>query len=146
MDTFDLGRLTDHDFEVVCWDLFGQILGVPLELFPRGRDRGIDLRHTAADGTTTVVQCKHWPKATQATLSKRLIKDELPKVVALKPDRYLIATSVGLTVDGKDRIRDAFDPYVHTTGDLYGVDEIVAELQSRPDLGRVSKVLVTATR
>ncbi|MFE2283056.1 restriction endonuclease [Streptomyces sp. NPDC059443] len=131
-----MGRLTDHDFEVVCRDLFGEILGVPLELFPRGRDRGIDLRHTAADGTTTVVQCKHWPKATQATLTKRLIKDELPKVVALKPDRYLIATSVGLTVDGKDRIRDAFAPYVHTTGDLYGVDEIVAELQSRPELVR----------
>ncbi|MFJ4947043.1 restriction endonuclease [Streptomyces sp. NPDC088760] len=136
MDSFDLGRLTDHDFEVVCRDLFGEILGVPLELFPRGRDRGIDLRHTAADGTTTVVQCKHWPKATQATLTTRLIKDELPKVVALKPDRYLIATSVGLTVDGKDRIRDAFASYVHTTGDLYGVDEIVAELQSRPELVR----------
>ncbi|MER5618649.1 restriction endonuclease [Streptomyces sp. NPDC002215] len=136
MDSFDLGRLTDHDFEVVCRDLFGEILGVPLELFPRGRDRGIDLRHTAADGTTTVVQCKHWPKATQATLATRLVQDELPKVVALKPDRYLIATSVGLTVDGKDKIRDTFAPYVHTTGDLYGVDEIVAELQSRPELVR----------
>lgn len=43
---------------------------------------------------------------------------------------------MGLTVDGKNRIRDAFDPYVHTTGDLYGVDEIVAELQSRPELVR----------
>ncbi|MFE6891983.1 restriction endonuclease [Streptomyces sp. NPDC057694] len=131
-----MGRLTDHDFEVVCRDLFGEILGVPLELFPRGRDRGIDLRHMAADGTTTVVQCKHWPRATQATLTKRLIKDELPKVVALKPDRYLIATSVGLTVDGKAGIREAFAPYVHTTGDLYGLEEIVAELRSRPELVR----------
>ncbi|MFG2415107.1 nSTAND3 domain-containing NTPase [Streptomyces goshikiensis] len=136
MDSFDLGRLTDHDFEVVCRDLFSEILGVPLELFPRGRDRGIDLRHKAPDGTTTVVQCKHWPKATQATLTSRLIKDELPKVVALKPDRYLIAASVGLTVDGKDGIRNAFAPFVRTTGDLYGVDEIVAELRSRPELVR----------
>ncbi|MGW9068014.1 nSTAND3 domain-containing NTPase [Streptomyces yangpuensis] len=136
MDSFDLGRLTDHDFEVVCRDLFGEILGVPLELFPRGRDRGIDLRHTAADGTMTVVQCKHWPKAAQTTLTRRLIKDELPKVRVLKPDRYLIATSVSLTVDGKETIRNAFAPHVQTTGDLYGVDEIVAELQSRPDLVR----------
>ncbi|MEU8495215.1 restriction endonuclease [Streptomyces lavendulae] len=128
--------MTDHDFEVVCRDLFSEILGVPLELFPRGRDRGIDLRHKAADGTTTVVQCKHWPKATQATLTSRLIKDELPKVVALKPDRYLLAASVGLTVDGKDGIRKAFAPFVRTTGDLYGVDEIVAELRSRPELVR----------
>lgn len=136
MDSFDLGRLTDHDFEVVCRDLFGEILGVPLELFPRGRDRGIDLRHTAADGTTTVVQCKHWLRGTQATLTNRLVKDELRKVVALKPDRYLIATSVGLTVDGKEKIRDAFTPYVRTTGDLYGLDDIVAELRNRPELVR----------
>nr|WP_256985008.1 hypothetical protein [Streptomyces sp. 2R] len=39
-----------------------------------------------------------------------------------------------LTLDGKDKIRHAFAPYVHTTGDLQGVDEIVAELQSRPEL------------
>ncbi|RGP46641.1 nSTAND3 domain-containing NTPase [Rhodococcus qingshengii] len=131
-----MARLTDHDFEVVCRDLFSEILGMRLELFPRGRDRGIDLRHTAADGTTTVVQCKHWPKATQSRLTNSLIKDELPKVVELNPVRYLIATSAGLTVDGKDRIRHAFAPYVYTTGDLYGVDEIVAELRNRPELVR----------
>ncbi|WNI20681.1 restriction endonuclease [Streptomyces sp. ITFR-16] len=129
-----MGRLTDHDFEVVCRDLFGEILGVPLELFPRGRDRGIDLRHTAPDGTTTVVQCKHWPRASQAALIKRLAKDEVAKVAALKPARYLVATTVGLTVDGKDKIRDDFAPYVRTTGDLYGLEEIVAELRGRPEL------------
>ena len=45
MDTFDLGRLTDHDFELVCRDLLGALLGVAFEVFPRGRDGGIDLRH-----------------------------------------------------------------------------------------------------
>ncbi|MCT9091720.1 restriction endonuclease [Streptomyces sp. ASQP_92] len=101
MDSFELGRLTDHDFEVVCHDLFSDVLGIPLEIFPRGRDRGIDLRHTGCAGTT-VVQCKHWPRATQKTLIRRLIKDELPKVRALAPDRYIVATTVGLTVDGKE--------------------------------------------
>ncbi|WP_234310695.1 restriction endonuclease [Streptomyces sp. NRRL S-474] len=135
MDSFELGRLTDHDFEVVCRDLFSDVLGIPLEIFPRGRDRGIDLRHTGPSGTT-VVQCKHWPRATQATLIRRLIKDELPKVRALAPDRYIVATTVGLTVDGKEELCDAFAPYVRDTGDLYGVDEIVAELLRRPDLVR----------
>ncbi|MDQ1068835.1 nSTAND3 domain-containing NTPase [Streptomyces canus] len=135
MDSFELGRLTDHDFEVVCRDLFSDILGVPLEIFPRGRDRGIDLRHTGPAGTT-VVQCKHWPRAAQKTLIGRLIKDELPKVRVLAPDRYVVATSVGLTVDGKEELRGAFAPYVRNTGDLYGVEEIVAELLRRPDLVR----------
>nr|WP_253267930.1 restriction endonuclease [Streptomyces asoensis] len=135
MDSFELGRLTDHDFEVVCRDLFSDALGIPLEIFPRGRDRGVDLRHTGPAGTT-VVQCKHWPSATQKTLIRRLIKDELPKVRALAPDRYIVATTVGLTVDGKEELRSAFSPYVRGTGDLYGVDEIVAELLRRPDLVR----------
>ncbi|WP_246113778.1 restriction endonuclease [Streptomyces montanus] len=135
MDSFELGRLTDHDFEVVCRDLFSDVLGIPLEIFPRGRDRGIDLRHTGPAGTT-VVQCKHWPRATQKKLIGRLIKDELPKVRALAPDRYIVATTVGLTVGGKDELRSAFAPYVRSTGDLYGVDEIVAELLRRPDLVR----------
>ncbi|MEU3535115.1 restriction endonuclease [Streptomyces murinus] len=135
MDSFELGRLTDHDFEVVCRDLFSDVLGVPLEIFPRGRDRGIDLRHTGPTGTT-VVQCKHWPGARQRTLIGRLIKDELPKVHALAPDRYIVATTVGLTVDGKEELRGAFAPYIRGTGDLYGIDEIVAELLRRPDLVR----------
>ncbi|MBO3673973.1 restriction endonuclease [Streptomyces sp. NEAU-YJ-81] len=130
-----MGRLTDHDFEVVCRDLFSDVLGIPLEIFPRGRDRGIDLRHTGPAGTT-IVQCKHWPRGTQKTLIGRLIKDELPKVRALAPDRYIVATTVGLTVNGKEQLRDAFAPYVHETGDLYGLDEIVAELVHRPELVR----------
>ncbi|MFJ9704754.1 restriction endonuclease [Streptomyces sp. NPDC101234] len=135
MDSFELGRLTDHDFEVVCRDLFSEILGIPLEIFPRGRDRGIDLRHTDSAGTT-VVQCKHWPRAAQKTLIGRLIKDELPKVRALAPSRYIVATTVGLTVDGKEELHSAFGPYVCGTGDLYGMDEIVAELLRRPGLVR----------
>ncbi|MEU1014732.1 restriction endonuclease [Streptomyces sp. NPDC005898] len=135
MDSFDLGRLTDHDFEVVCRDLFSDVLGIPLEIFPRGRDRGIDLRYTGPSGTT-VVQCKHWPRETQTTLIRRLIKDELPKVRALAPDRYIVSTTVALTVEGKEKLCRAFAPYVRGTGDLYGVDEIVAELLRRPDLVR----------
>ncbi|MCF1595245.1 restriction endonuclease [Streptomyces muensis] len=135
MDSFELARLTDHDFEVVCRDLFSDVLGIPLEIFPRGRDLGIDLRHTGPAGTT-IVQCKHWPRATQKTLIGRLIKDELPKVRVLAPDRYIVASTVGLTVGGKEKLRSAFAPFVGDTGDLYGVDEIVAELLRRPDLVR----------
>ncbi|MYT45571.1 restriction endonuclease [Streptomyces rimosus subsp. rimosus ATCC 10970] len=130
-----MGRLTDHDFEVVCRDLFSDVLGTPLEIFPRGRDRGIDLRYTGPSGTT-VVQCKHWPRATQTTLIRRLIKNELHKVRALAADRYVVAKTVGLTVDGKEKLCRAFAPYVRDTGDLYGADEIVAELLHRPDLVR----------
>jgi hypothetical protein len=134
VDSFDLGRLTDHEFEEVCRDLFSDLLGILLEIFPRGRDRGIDLRNTSVDGSKTIVQCKHWPGSTSAQLVTRLIKEELPKVTDLKPDRYVIATSTALTVDGKEKIVTEFAPYVRTTGDIHGVGEIVAALRSRPEL------------
>lgn len=61
MDEFDLGRLTDHDFERVCKDVFEVILGESLEIFTAGADGGIDLRHMSpTGGDVTVVQCKHW--------------------------------------------------------------------------------------
>ncbi|WP_405361861.1 restriction endonuclease [Kitasatospora sp. NBC_00085] len=134
MDSFELGRLTDHEFEEVCRDLFSDLLGVPLEIFPRGRDRGIDLRNTAADGSRTIVQCKHRPGSTSAQLVAHLIKEELPKVTGLKPARYVIATSTAVTVDGKEKLVTSFAPYVRTTGDIHGVGEIVAALRSRPEL------------
>ena len=133
MDSFDLGRLTDHEFEEVCRDLFSDLLGVPLEIFPRGRDRGIDLR-SVANGSLTVVQCKHRPGSTPAQLVAHLIKEELPKVTDLKPDRYIIATSTGVTVKGKEELVTSFAPYLRTTGDIHGVHEIVAALRSRPEL------------
>ncbi|MEU7831268.1 MULTISPECIES: restriction endonuclease [unclassified Nonomuraea] len=134
MDSFDLGRLTDHDFETVCRDLFTQILGVPLEIFPRGIDQGIDLRHTTADGRTVVVQCKHWPSSTQAKLIRQLEKEELPKVRILKPSRYVVATSVPVNTYGKDAIQEKLAPFVRTTGDIYGPDQIVEELRLRPEI------------
>ncbi|MET9294152.1 hypothetical protein [Streptomyces sp. NPDC003077] len=94
-----------------------------------------NLRYTGPYGTT-VVQCKHRPRATQTTLIRHLIKNELAKVRALAPDRYIIATTVGLTVDGNEKLCRAFVPYVRDIGDLYGVDEIDAELLRRPGLVR----------
>lgn len=135
MDSFDLGRLNGFDFEVVCADLFQDLLGTRLEVFGPGPDRGIDLRHASAhDGKTIIVQCKHWPNASQADLIRHLIDEELPKVRKLAPQRYIVATSVGLTVAGKQRIVDAFRPYIGSPGDILGREEIVVELRKRPEL------------
>lgn len=134
MDSFELGRLTDHDFEEVCRDLFTELLGVPLEIFPRGRDRGVDLRHDPEGGPCTIVQCKHWYRSGRAKLLAHLADEEVPKVASLKPDRYVLATTVGLTVDAKEKLRTAFAPHIRSTEDIHGVDDIVAALRERPQL------------
>ncbi|MFC9250413.1 nSTAND3 domain-containing NTPase [Amycolatopsis thailandensis] len=137
MDEFDLGRLTDFDFEELCKDLFEVVLGCPLEVFARGRDGGVDLRHIAptSDGTT-IIQCKHWVKSGRDALVRHLRKDELPKVERLVPDRYLVATTVDLTVASKDEIAEIFFGFVRSPGDIYGVHEIVALLRQHPAIVR----------
>lgn len=136
MDGFDLGRLTDRDFEDVCRDLFGDVLGVPLEVFPRGRDGGIDLRHVDGAGATTIVQCKHWYRSGTPKLLRTLRSDEVPKVRRLKPDRYLLAATVGLSPGEKDKIVDDFAPYIAGPRDVYGIDDLIAALRDRPRIVR----------
>ncbi|MGW4064170.1 nSTAND3 domain-containing NTPase [Amycolatopsis sp. NPDC004747] len=137
MDGFDLGRLTDFDFEELCKDLFEVVLGCPLEIFARGRDGGIDLRYIApAAADKTVIQCKHWAKSGRDALVRHLRNVELPKVERLAPDRYLIATTVDLTVGAKDEIAGIFPGFVQTPGDIFGAHEIVALLRKHPEIVR----------
>lgn len=136
MDSFELGRLTHHDFEALCWDLLGEVLGVPLEIFPPGADGGTDLRHTGVQGDSLIVQCKHWQRSGQARLITHMAREELPKIQRLNPDRYVLAASTELNVAGKEKLRKALLPFIRTTGDIYGLDEIVEELRRRPEVVR----------
>ncbi|RSM78103.1 hypothetical protein DL991_18645 [Amycolatopsis sp. WAC 01375] len=137
MDGYDLGRLTDFDFEELCKDLFEVVLGRPLEVFAPGRDGGIDLRYIApASGDTTVIQCKHWMKSGRDALVRHLRKVELPKVERLAPSRYVVATTVELTVGAKDEIAEIFSGFVQSPGDIYGAHEIVALFRKHPEIVR----------
>lgn len=137
MDSFDINRLTDFDFEAVCKDMFESELSMSLEIFTPGRDSGIDLRHMEADtGNTLIVQCKHWPQATSSALIKHLAKIELPKLVRLNPQRYILATSARLTPAAKDKIVAALHPYVMSVADIYGLHEITSMLSRHPEIVR----------
>jgi hypothetical protein len=136
MDSFDLGRLSDYDFEVLCRDLFEEILGLKIEIFARGADGGVDLRHIADDGSSVVIQCKHWARTGRTKLLAHMRDKERPKIAALQPARYILATSVELTVDAKDNLLEDLSPYVRSTGDLYGAEQIAEELRKRPGLVR----------
>ena len=134
MDTFDLGRLTDFDFEQVCKDILDDVLQCRLETFTQGRDQGIDLRHLAADGDSTIAQCKHWIKSDGRALLRHLKKNEYPKVVKLNPRRYLLATSTSLTPHLKDEILKAMHPFIKAPEDILGLTEIEAFLRAHPDI------------
>ncbi|MFD4526753.1 restriction endonuclease [Streptomyces sp. NPDC058470] len=136
METFDLTRLTDFDFEAVCKDLLEEELGVRLEIFSAGADGGVDLRHLRPAGESLIVQCKHWHRSGRAKLIEHIENVESVKVEKLKPQRYILATSVPLTKGAKDKLFDALKPYVLTPSDIYGKDEIDALLRKHDHVVR----------
>ncbi|WP_369020701.1 restriction endonuclease [Streptomyces californicus] len=136
METFDLARLTDFDFEAVCKDIFEKEFGVSLEIFSTGKDGGVDLRHYRASGQEMIVQCKHWVRSSESKLVSYMRKTELPKIRKLQPGRYVLATSMSLTKGTKDKLFEALKPHVKSSGDIFGQEELNALLRKHDDVVR----------
>jgi len=104
MNNYNLYNLNDKDFELLVRDLLQKELGIVLESFKKGKDKGVDLRYSKNGLNDIIVQAKHWFQSDFDKLSKYLITEELPKVHLINPKRYIIATSIGLLPQQKDKI------------------------------------------
>ncbi|MFI0412432.1 restriction endonuclease [Actinomadura sp. 3N508] len=128
--------MTDFDFECLCKDLFEEVLGVRLELFTPGADGGVDLRYMSDRKEHVVIQCKHWIKSGRAKLVRHMLNRELSKVRRFRPTRYILATTVEMTKNAKDELYQAFQPFVKSPSDIFGLDEINALLRQNPAVVR----------
>jgi hypothetical protein len=100
-------NFSPHDFELFVADLLGADLGVRFETFPRGADRGVDLRYVAPNRSRPDVgQCKHYTGSSVSVLV-RAAKKESGRLAQLepKPLTYRFVTSKGLTAANKARYR-----------------------------------------
>jgi hypothetical protein len=146
MPNYNLTSLSSQDFEELARDLLQEEWGVPLEAFRAGRDRGIDLRYAPAFGGKTIVQCKHFAVSGYSKLLTNLRVQEFPKIARLDPERYVVATSVALTPTNKDEIITALAPYVKSTGDIIGADDIEGLIARHPKVERRNfKLWLTST-
>lgn len=121
---YDFKQLSPADFEDLTRDLLQKHWRVRLEAFKSGRDNGIDLRYAAVPGNSLIVQCKHFVGSTLAKLLRELRTEEMPKVARLAPDRYALATSLPLNPAAKDKIKAIISPYIRTTDDIFGADDL----------------------
>ena len=124
MPNYDFRLLSSFDFEQLVRDLLQEEWKVRLEAFTSGRDEGIDLRYSSDTGRTLVVQCKHYAGSDVSHLLTHLKTDEQPKVERLRPNRYVIATSLGLSPKNKSDIQVLFAPYCSSPRDIYGRDDL----------------------
>lgn len=129
---FDFTNLSGLDFEELVHDLLEQEWKIALEIFKPGRDGGIDLRALTNDGSL-IVQCKNYAGSSFSALKADLRK-ERQKLERLNPDRYVLVTSLPLSVGQTDEIAALLAPYLRTPDDLVGGKRLAAILERREDV------------
>lgn len=135
MPEYTFESLSPYDLEVLARDLLQAELGIRLENFARGRDRGIDVRFAEDRTNTIIVQCKHYARSSWTEL-RRSLEAELPKVQALAPERYIVVTSLPMTPDRKEWVSQVFTPYCRGPTDVFGAEDLNNLLGRHPDVER----------
>lgn len=132
MNNYDFLVLQPNEFENLTRDILQKKEGVFIECFTIGRDGGIDLRFASStDNKKVVIQAKRY-KSYDSLLTE--LKKEVNKVKKMSPDRYVLSTSVGLTPSNKDEILTLFSPYIESTADILGKDDLNNLLGQYPDV------------
>lgn len=130
--THDFASLSPSEFEDLTRDLLGRELGMRFEAFPDGPDDGMDGRHAAADGDV-ILQAKHYHRSGFAKLRAKM-KQERSSIDALRPARYLLATSAALTPANKTQIAAEIGPALKNLGDIFGQQDLIALMRKFPEV------------
>ena len=133
MSNYDFSTLNDKEFEEIAKDLLNAKYNLELQSFKRGKDKGVDLRFsTNNNDNSLVVQVKHYIRSGYSQLKHSLISKELPKICDLNPDRYIVVTSITLSASQKDELKNALNPYILNSNDVFGQEDLngfLAEFQ-----------------
>lgn len=135
MANYDFSTLNDRDLEELTRDLLSKELSVNFQSFKPGPDKGVDLRYsTINDENEIVVQVKHYLRSGISKLKLVLKNNEVPKVVSLKPKRYIFCTSLSLAPQDKEEIKNTFLPYIQSTSDIIGKEDLNKWLDDYPEI------------
>ncbi|KAA8750035.1 restriction endonuclease [Paenibacillus sp. UASWS1643] len=129
--SYDFLQLSPVEFERLCCDLIQKNTDLQFQLFKEGRDNGLDLCHEGDDGSLCIVQCKRYSNISNLLTT---LREEVKKVNELKPARYLVAVSLGLTHKNKKEIQEMFKPYIKSTSDIYANDDLNKLLRQYPQI------------
>ncbi|MFG0635320.1 nSTAND3 domain-containing NTPase [Acinetobacter soli] len=128
----NLDNLSPLDFESLCRDIASQKMGLSFSTFGPGPDGGIDGRHSTAEGDI-ILQCKHYLHTPFSGLKKSMLQEKV-KLDILKPKKYLFFTSQSLTPKKTVQLEQILSPYVLSSNDLFGKEDIDSALRDFPDI------------
>ncbi|AYJ78069.1 restriction endonuclease [Aliarcobacter cryaerophilus] len=128
MIDYDFSTLNDKEFENLSIELISIDKGKKFERFKQGKDGGIDGKFND-DYKQEIIQCKHYLKTGFNGLISSLKKknngiNEIDKVKNLNPTRYIFVTSLPLSSENKELIKELFKPYIKDDDDIYGQEKL----------------------
>jgi hypothetical protein len=123
MPDYDFKVLSPIDFEILAQALLQKDLKLRLEAFKAGSDQGVDLRYAKNKRHDLIVQCKHYAGSSFAAL-RRSVAREIPKLRRLWPNRYLLVTSLSLSLANKETLTKMCSPFIERTSDIYGREDL----------------------
>jgi hypothetical protein len=133
--SYNFSTLNDKDLEELSRDILSRKLGVDFQSFKMGADKGIDLRYaTTNDENEIIVQVKHYLDSGISKLKSDLKKKEVNKVKALNPKRYILVTSLALNPQTKEEIKSIFYPFIISTNDIIGKNDLNNFLTNHQDI------------
>jgi len=121
---YDFSKLNDREFEILAASVIEKELNDRVEIFKSGRDGGVDGRFWIGEKKEGIIQCKHYFETPYSQLISKLKTEELDKVKKLNPSRYIFVTSKKLSRINKQEIKELFQPYILTEGDVWGVEDL----------------------
>lgn len=136
MVDYDFSTINDKEFESLVNDLASSEFKLQVDSYKEGRDQGIDGRAIDQNGSTIIIQSKHWAKSSYSHLLKHLKDVELLKVNKLNPNRYIVATSLPLSHIQKEKIKEVLSPHVLDVQDVWGRERINKLLSKFPEIER----------
>lgn len=123
--------LSAFEFECFSRDLINAHERLDLSNFAEGRDGGIDLRYSHGKDKSVIVQAKRYKDYSSL---KTALEKEVDKVKKLKPNRYIITTSVDLTPANKRDIVSLFRPYILSEHDIWAKQDLNKYLAQHTDI------------
>jgi len=123
MPDYDFKVLSPIDFEILTQALLQKELKLRLEAFKAGADQGVDLRFARNKRHDLIVQCKHYASSSIGSLRRSMVH-EIPKLWRLRPERYLLVTSLPLSLQNKENLMHLCAPFIRRTSDIYGREDI----------------------
>ena len=146
MAKYNFNVLSFQDFEDLVRDLLQAKLGIDIEAFATGSDKGVDLRFTILKDGETVIQCKHYIKSGPRKLINNLRNKEIQKVIKLKPNNYILVTSCDLSVNNKDEILEIMQPFIKNSSDIIAQKDLENLLSQHSEVEKIHyKLWITST-